>query len=166
MTEKKYMERQVQRFLEGRTTCSEEQELYARFAVGDVPRSLRRYKEMFAWYAGGMNEDELPAPCQPRGAARWKYVVAAACVCAAFGLGVYGFAKYQERQELYARYEGSFLIRNGKKITDLDKILPELQRVEREAWQEERRLQRFIERETDPATASGFDDNAPVATTL
>lgn len=168
MTDKKYMEQQVRRFLEGRTTCREEQELYARFAAGDVPRSLRRHTEMFAWYAGGMKEDELPAPHAPKPTLRLRLRIVAAASLGAIvlGLGAYGMARYHERQELYARYEGSFIIRNGKKITDLEKILPELQRAEREALREEDKLQDFIQQETNPATASDTGNEPPMATTI
>lgn len=46
----------VERFLEGRTTSSEERELYAWFASADVPEEWHDLKAMFAWYSEGMPE--------------------------------------------------------------------------------------------------------------
>lgn len=46
----------VERFLEGRTTSSEERELYAWFASADVPDEWNDLKAMFAWYSEGMPE--------------------------------------------------------------------------------------------------------------
>ena len=36
-------------------------------------------------------------------------------------------------ERLYATYEGSYIVRGGKKLTDLKAIMPELRRIEREA---------------------------------
>lgn len=173
MNDKRYIQQLVQRFLDGETTLAEEQELYARFASGNVPHSLRRYTEMFAWYAGGMDETKLPAmPARRRAPAlRWMVRVAAAAgICAFFAVGAAGILKYQERKDLYARYEGSFIVRDGKKITDIAKILPELQQVERETREEEEALRRQIEQADEADAATDWNNDAswgtPTGTTL
>lgn len=51
----------VERFLEGRTTSSEERELYAWFASADVPEGWHDLKAMFAWYSDGMPETVIEA---------------------------------------------------------------------------------------------------------
>ena len=38
--------------------------------------------------------------------------------------------QYQKQQEQYAIYEGSYIIRNGIKNTDIKEILPELKATE------------------------------------
>ena len=51
----------VERFLEGRTTSSEERELYAWFASADIPEEWHDLKAMFAWYSEGMPETVIEA---------------------------------------------------------------------------------------------------------
>ena len=65
----------VERFLEGRTTSSEERELYAWFASADIPEEWHDLKAMFAWYSEGMPETVIEvdtadtAQCSPQ----WHY---------------------------------------------------------------------------------------------
>ena len=62
----------VERFLEGRTTSSEERELYAWFASADIPEEWHDLKAMFAWYSEGMPETVIEvdtadtAQCSPQ----------------------------------------------------------------------------------------------------
>lgn len=119
----------IKRFLDGETSNDEEQALYRFFAEKDVPRRLKKYKPMFAWYAGGM-QGELPQPVHQNHIKQMiiRFSVAASIVLAfGFGFGIY--QHYQELQEEYNCYEGSYIIRNGEKITDIKKILPELRKT-------------------------------------
>ena len=59
-------------------------------------------------------------------------VCAAAAVLIVAGAAA-GFRHYRQTERLYATYEGSYIVRGGKKITDLKAILPELRRIERDA---------------------------------
>ena len=60
-----------------------------------------------------------------------KWVAIAASFLLLVGIG-FGVQRYQKQQEQYAIYEGSYIIRDGKKITDIELILPELQATELE----------------------------------
>lgn len=135
MMDEKYIRQQIERFLDGMTSNAEEQELYRYFASDDVPGSLRQYREMFRWYAGGM---QTSLPRRSRVRRMWFRVGVAASFLALVGIG-FGWYRHQERAELYSLYEGSYIVRDGKKITDISQILPELQKQEREAmrlsWQ-------------------------------
>lgn len=134
----KDIERLIAQFLDGETTNAEEQRLYNYFAGRHVARRLLKYKPMFRWYAGGMAEP-LPAnmaaaTARPRLMPLWAK--AAACAAAAV-LVVAGatvaYLRHACTERLYATYEGSYIVRGGKKLTDLKAIMPELRRIEREA---------------------------------
>lgn len=134
----------VERFMNGETNNDEEQALYRFFAQKGLPRELKKYQAMFAWYAGGMKEP-LPVHTHHRHI-RQLYIrisIAAAIVLAS-GAGVKYYLAYQQQQEELEIYEGSYIIRNGKKITDLKKILPELKRSDRMAEERERRIEQEV----------------------
>lgn len=140
----KKIEQLIERFLDGRTTNMEEQQLYSYFAGSGISRRMMKYKPMFDWYASGMTEP-LPVIKAKRFRMITKFRIAiAASVLLLMGAG-FGYYKYVERNELYASYEGSYIIRNGKKITDIKEILPELQRIEREAKEKELRVENINE---------------------
>lgn len=124
----------MSRFLAGETTCTEEKKLYEYFSKEKLPAEAEPYREMMMWYAGGMQQ---PLPTQtgkskPRvGVFQWRYYMSiAATVVVLFTLG-FVFMKHQvELNEELAIYEGSYVVRDGKKYTDLKEILPELKRAE------------------------------------
>ena len=57
---------------------------------------------------------------------RWIISIAASLLLLV-GVGVW---KYQKLQEEYAIYEGSYIVRDGKKLTNIKEILPELKAAE------------------------------------
>lgn len=120
----KKMRQLVARFLKGETSNADEQRLYDYFSRDEVAESLKEYQEMFRWYAGlgGKRRTRL-MPIR-------KWVVAAASLLLLFTIG-YGVWEYKNQADEYALYEGSYIIRDGKKITDLRIILPELKETER-----------------------------------
>ena len=138
MPDYKHIEQLVEKFLDGSTTNAEERLLYGYFAGSRVDRRLEKYRAMFLWYAGGMAAP-LPEPKAGRTgrtAAPWAWakvaVGAAASVLLLAGVAL-GYHRHQQAERLYATYEGSFIVRDGKKITDLESIMPELKRIERNA---------------------------------
>lgn len=57
----------VEKFLDGRTSNAEEQELYTWFRTHEVPEEWLPLKDMFAWYEEGMPEEKVAAkPAQQR----------------------------------------------------------------------------------------------------
>ena len=114
----------IKRFIDGATSNAEEQTLYDYFR-GDVADDLKVYQEMFQWYADGMPE-------QRRSHRMWKRLAVAAALVGVLAGGV-AYYEQQRMDDLLLRYEGSYIVRNGEKITDLKRILPELQRTEAEA---------------------------------
>lgn len=146
------VEQVINRFLEGETTNQEEAALYDFFRQDSVPEKLKMYKPMFAWYAGGMKEEELPSAMNTNAAStaeivsidslpredgkihRWKRVLwpliggVAACF-----IGVTMFTHYERQQELYNSYSGSYVIEHGRRLSDIRSIMPKLKSVEAHA---------------------------------
>ena len=54
------------------------------------------------------------------------------------------FRQEKELQAKYAMYEGSYIIRNGKKITDIKQILPILQGTMEKAEQKQQRIYKLL----------------------
>lgn len=129
----------IERFLDGATTNEEEQALYHFFANDDVPGKLKKYKPMFDWYAGGMKES-LPQPRKHRSLhlTILRLAIAAAIVLA-FGVGIRLYTQYEQQKE-YACYEGSYIIRNGKKITDMKTIMPVIKKTVLAAERQEKEI--------------------------
>ena len=78
-------------------------------------------------------EDMRPQPQTIKSRMGWpyKWIAIAASLLILVGIG-FVVRQYQDQQEQYAIYEGSYIIRDGKKITDIKQILPELEATERE----------------------------------
>lgn len=143
MKKEQEIQQLTERFLEGATSNAEEQTLYDYFAGEEVAESLKPYREMFRWYAAGMPQNRTESlqavnsdfsackvPLYRRKTPR-RLLASAASLLLLIGIG-FGYRYYQEQQELYAIYEGSYIIRNGVKNTDIKQILPELQATEQE----------------------------------
>jgi hypothetical protein len=124
---KNNIEEYIHRFMEGETTNAEEQAIYRFFRTEEVPEHLKPYTEMFTWYEEGMPEEELSKPkTQPL----WKRIPLeiwstgiAAMLVIGIGLGiVLSFGDNQH--EDWSCYEGSYVEVDGKRITDIETILP------------------------------------------
>ena len=124
---KNNIEEYIHRFMEGETTNAEEQAIYRFFRTEEVPEHLNPYTEMFTWYEEGMPEEELSKPkTQPL----WKRIPLeiwstgiAAMLVVGIGLGiVLSFGDNQH--EDWSCYEGSYVEVDGKRITDIETILP------------------------------------------
>ena len=124
---KNNIEEYIHRFMEGETTNAEEQAIYRFFRTEEVPEHLKPYTEMFTWYEEGMPEEELS---KPKAQALWKRIPLeiwstgiAAMLVVGIGLGiVLSFGDNQH--EDWSCYEGSYVEVDGKRITDIETILP------------------------------------------
>lgn len=127
----------VEKFLEGRTSNSEERELYDWFATNDVPEEWSEFKEMFAWYAAGMpdaeatEEQSLP-PVAPHHLRRsmalrlggWSVAATVAIV-----LGIVLWPEAETTPALTNIYEGSYVVENGIRNDDIDYIHEDIEAV-------------------------------------
>jgi hypothetical protein len=136
MMDRKKIQYLIERFLNGETTLAEEQSLYDYFQGQEVDKEFEQYQEMFRWYANGMPEEVLGKKAKTSKAIamrmKWAFIGIAASLLILVGVGV---RKYQKLQEEYAIYEGSYIVRDGKKMTDIKEILPELKATEQKVEQ-------------------------------
>lgn len=129
MEQEKYIENLIERFLDGATTLSEEQELYAYFSGNNVPEHLNKYKELFVWFDSGMAQEITETPVEiltelrPKRTFRlWGTV---ASIAAAITLFVLIYPHIAEPE--FDPFEGSYIVRDGVKITDRALIQAELE---------------------------------------
>jgi IS5 family transposase len=121
----------VKRFFDGDTSLADEEKLYKYFATGKVNSSLKQYAPMFGWYA-----NELQTPVKKH-THNWRYIAAAAVamgVIATVGIRNYNAATSltDEEQRLAEIYAGSYIVRNGVKITNMKEVLPAIMQREKE----------------------------------
>lgn len=148
------IEEYIVHFMEGETTRAEEEAIYRFFRTSEIPEHLKLYAPMFAWYEAGMPEEPLavqPVARVPEAAKKplwrriplevWSMGVAAMLVVG-IGLGAL-FTLDGGEGEDWSCYEGSYIVVNGKRITDVEKIMPILLKTQAEA---EKMEQGFEER--------------------
>lgn len=132
-----HIEALVEKFLEGRTSNSEERELYDWFATNDVPEEWSELKEMFAWYAAGMPEAEateeqsLPpvAPHHPRRSIALRLGGWSVAAAVAIVLGIVIWPEAETTPALTNIYEGSYVVENGIRNDDIDYIHEDIEAV-------------------------------------
>lgn len=125
----------MERFLDGATTCGQEKELYEYFHQENLPKEMEQYRAMMAWYETGMTSTLPDVSTQKRDGAIgrhkiWQWVSIAASVALIATIGVQYYKWHEKRLTEYALYEGSYIVRDGTKITDIATILPELKKAD------------------------------------
>lgn len=114
----------MDRFLDGSTSLAEEKKLYSYFRRTNIAPDMEQHRDMMRWYATGMAQKKTL-----NFSAAWKGAVASAVIIAA-GMGV-GLLKHASTDSAYyAQYEGSYVMINGEKVTNLKKIMPYLHSTE------------------------------------
>ena len=143
----KNIEEYIHRFMEGETTNAEEQAIYRFFRTGNVPEHLQEYAPMFAWYEKGMPEErkEVSATTKPR--TFWKRIPLgvwsmgiAAMLVIGIGLGILSGLD-NDMDDEWSCYEGSYVMINGKRITDEKKIMPIILETLSEAERMEKQME-------------------------
>lgn len=122
----KEIKKLIERFLNGDTTPEEESRIYAFFAGHRYAGDLERYRPMFEWYSS------LAAKKARRSNSVW---FAAAGIAAAVVLaGALSFSFFRSPpgvdDDIYASYEGSYVIENGVRITDVGLLYERLVQAE------------------------------------
>ncbi len=120
-----YIENLLERFFEGETTNTEEQELYAFFARPDLPEHLNDYKPVFGYFETGIarevekgEEAAMPVRKFPF-FKRWLFLF--------LNKGDSG------KEDEFNPYAGSYIIRNGVKTEIPEAVARELDEVIRQA---------------------------------
>lgn len=113
-------------FLDGATEPAQERQLYDYYASGCVADDLKGYTDMFAMYAS-----LAPAPAKAKKPASRIFISAAASVAVVVSLGAVFFSNSTgvEHDDINL-YAGSYIIRDGKKITDIKAIMPLLRNAD------------------------------------
>lgn len=127
------IKRLIDLFMEGETNLEQERTLYSYFAISEnIPSELEEYKEMFQGFASidqsvSKIEQPIARPTQKRISLRNVIIYAAASV--ALLAGIFLLADKQEEKQLESLYAGSYMIIDGKRIDDLQKIKPDIDRI-------------------------------------
>lgn len=125
--------RLMEKFMDGATSNAEEAQLHEYFYWGNPARDLVPFADMMGWFAdldcSGMREDAPRLrPKRPALLRRHRLTgIAAAAVLAIIVMTAvirYGKITQEYDTELLAMYEGSYVMCDGKKVTDLRKVMP------------------------------------------
>lgn len=126
---KNNIEEYIERFMEGETTNDEERAIYRYFRTEEVPAHLKEYIPMFAWYEEGM--PQKPSAHATKTKHRFHLPVEvwsigiAASLALLLGFGaLFLWGNDQELPEEWACYEGSYIEVKGKRISNIEEILP------------------------------------------
>lgn len=133
----------IDRFMAGETSNAEEAELMDYFRSDDLPPAHRQLRYMMMFYDNKLTEPTPAAAPQPRirrfRLRRWQWISTAAAVALIVTVAV-SFIQRQQLPNEYLVYSGSYIIRDGKKITDIPTILPELKKAERIALEQQSKV--------------------------
>ena len=132
-----HVEELLKRFFEGETTNTEEQCLYEFFAGKDIPEHLTKYKPVFVYFNEGIKEElcEMKAEVPVRRMQNKKWILwscAAAVLLVLVLLNPFAFGG-----KPFDPYEGSYIVRNGVRITDPETIRPELEAIIQQVMQQQ-----------------------------
>ncbi len=119
--------RLLERFLDGDSTPAEESALYALYtstARGSLAPELEARRDMMEWYAAMAPSRRSRRRVTAIAAGIGTFVAVAAGVTFAVGGGS------DDDSGLYACYRGSYVVHNGKRISDLAEIHTALARAE------------------------------------
>jgi len=128
----KKIEELIERFFNGQTSNEEERELYDFFSGENIPEHLLPYRQVFAYFETGIKEEESNHQTTGRKNVRsfrkkkitiWASIAASILILISFG--IYHFTRKKE----FNPYEGSYIIRNGVKITDPKIVNPEIEKT-------------------------------------
>jgi hypothetical protein len=134
----------LERFFEGSTTTAEEQTLYLFFSQKeDIPEEWESYRDLFAYFAKGIAGECFPEEKtflpRRRHRLRWTAIAVASTVA----LLLVG-RLYFHPQTPFRPYEGSYVIHNGIRITDIDLIRPELEDALQRVMAEQAKAERMF----------------------
>ncbi|MBD5345616.1 MAG: hypothetical protein HDR92_00595 [Bacteroides sp.] len=127
-------------FEAGETTVEEERALYAYFRTASLPPDLSPLRGLMAWYEGGCKGEPSTADCTRRPQrSLWlrTALVSAASVAVLFAVGFSAYRYHKAEQSVYEEfaelYKGSYVIRDGVKITDPNLIYADVMEANRVA---------------------------------
>ncbi|MBR5763329.1 MAG: hypothetical protein IKX93_01760 [Bacteroidaceae bacterium] len=130
----------IDRFMEAETSNAEERELYRFFATEkNLPQHIAQYREMFAYFESGLDESlsaqalaeaeqstaktvQLMPAAETKKPKRRIFMFAASIAASIVLISGISFGLLKnDADELYS-YEGSYVMQNGKRITDKETL--------------------------------------------
>ena len=163
-----HIEKLLARFFEGRTDNEQEKELAEFFGSDEVPERWQGYRAMFGYLETGLAGDlagVAPVPAvkpasKPRGHVRerrmWYAGIAASLLTVVVCLSIL-IGKGPQRHEL-GEFEGSYIVRNGKVITDAGEVMPEIDATLREIGRLQQEMQQAEEEACELERQASADD--------
>lgn len=152
----KYIEKLLERFFNGETSNEEEKVLYKFFSGKEVPESLQQYKAVFGYFksgiaheVGGKKNSSRLFLKQSKKKLRVIGFSVAALLLLVLSLRLGFLARTSDTDWL----EGSYIIRNGVKITNLEKIRPELEHTLVTALLQQEKAEQMMKLLDDPESA-------------
>jgi len=133
----KEIEDLLERFFEGGTSNMEEEQLYRFFAGRDIPEHLLRYKPVFSYFETGVKDEFVEKVVPVRRLQRSKWFILGGIAAALLALILLNLFYTQKP---FNPYEGSYIVRNGVRITDPEIIRPELEATIRRVLQQEEKM--------------------------
>lgn len=120
--------RLVERFLDGDTNLAQEQAIYDYYASHpSLPDDLEQYRPMFGWYSA-----MSPVRRRRQPWLRYTGIAAAMALLVVVGLA-HVRSDINADERLYASYQGSYVIRDGRRIDDVRLIYSNLAGAEQMA---------------------------------
>ena len=154
----KYIETLLERFFEGQTSNEEEKQLYLFFEQEEIPDELKQYKQVIKYFESGLADEledtkETHKDTNFRREAKHLSIVKKwwlVCGSVAASILIILFSKlfFFDNIESTDPYQGSYIIRNGVRITDLALIKPELDAAIQKSLLIEQEAEQLIERLT------------------
>ena len=145
--ENKYIETLLERFFEGQTSNEEERRLYHFFDREEIPDELAQFKPIVKYFESGLME-EMGLRKDTKVRRLKKIQVIWGSIAASFLIIMFGSLLFLKNAESFDSYEGSYIVRNGVRITDLNLIRPELEAAIQKSVLLEQQADQLIERLT------------------
>jgi len=140
-------------FFEGQTSKKEEQELYRFFMQEHIPKELIKYQTVIQYFNQGIQDEvETSVPDitpQLNCSVRKQWMVWSS-VAASFLILLCSSLLFLNKEKSGDPFEGSYIIRNGVRYTDLRQIRPELEAAVQNAMMQQQEIEQLIEQMTQP----------------
>ena len=145
MSKYRHIDSLVGKFLDGRTTNAEEQELYRWFATADVPEEWVDLKAMFAWYRDGMPEMESRVESASKPSPRFSLSLRRGVMAVASAVAVLLVAimLWPSSREIDV-YDGSYIIEQGSYCDNIEYIQEDIESLLERADELESRSDKLL----------------------
>lgn len=154
--EYKHIEELLERFFDGQTTNTEEKELYVFFGNDEVPEHLVPYKPVFGYFESGLAEEVNASEVKPASvkplSSRRKYITIITGMAAAILLFFMLQPLFTHEDIETDPFEGSYIVRNGERIDDIDEIRPELELTMQIALLQQEKAERVLNATSEKQT--------------